>query len=131
MNTLTSKLISTTVFFLLIFLTGFWLSRTQKPYPVMLFTLHKLIALAAVVFLAVIVNRVHQAAPLSALQWVGIVVSAVCLLATIITGGLLSLEQVTPAILRSIHHLAPYLTVISVAVTLYLLFAVGSQLAPA
>ncbi|HZW02821.1 MAG TPA: hypothetical protein VFF68_02745 [Anaerolineaceae bacterium] len=121
MNTIVSRFVGTGAFFLLIFLTGFWLSRSGKPYSTALFSAHKLIALAAVAFLVVMIVRLNRSAPLQPAQIAAIAVTAVCLLATIITGGMANLPA--PAIVRSIHHVTPFLSLLSTAVTLYLLFA--------
>ena len=48
------------LFFLFIFLSGTWLSRSGKPYPVIILTIHKLIGLAVGFFLVTTVYRVHQ-----------------------------------------------------------------------
>ncbi len=58
------KYIIAGLFLLFIILSGIWLSRTGRPLSVLILTLHKLISLGAVVFLAITVYRIHQAAPL-------------------------------------------------------------------
>ena len=65
MSTTQLRIACTGLFFLLIFFFGFWLNRSGKPYNLFIFTIHKLIALGAVVFLTMTVYNVHQAAPLS------------------------------------------------------------------
>jgi len=42
MSLIQSNLVSTGLFFLFIFLSGFWLGRTGRPYTMLLITLHKL-----------------------------------------------------------------------------------------
>jgi hypothetical protein len=49
------------------------------------------------------------------------VVAGVFFVGLIATGGLLSSDLETPAFVRTLHHIAPYLTLVSSAVTLYLL----------
>jgi hypothetical protein len=114
--------------FLLIFLFGFWLSRSGKPYNLAVFTIHKLIALAAIVFLVTIIYKTHQAAPLGPAQLTVIAITAVCLAATILTGGLLSTGKSVPEIVLKVHQITPYLTVLSTAATLYLLLVISSKL---
>ena len=131
MNTILSRTLATGFFFLLIFLTGFWLSRSGKPYSTVLFNLHKIIALGTVVFLSVMVFKLHQTVPLQTLQIAAITVAVLCAVATVLTGGLLSIEKSMPEFILRVHQITPYLTVISSAVTLYLLFVGSGQLAPA
>jgi len=103
----------------LIFASGFWVSRAGKPYPVLNFTIHKLIALAAAVLLGILILRVNKAAPLDSTQWLAVVVVGVCALVTIVTGGLASIDRLMPAILLTLHKVFPYLSVASVGWVLY------------
>lgn len=120
MNTIGSRWIGMGVFFLLIFLSGFWLSRNGRPYSPAFFNVHKMIALSAVVVFGLMIYRSHQAAPLQAVQIAAIAATAVLLLATIITGGISNLE--VPAFVRRVHHVTPYLSVAATVITFYLLF---------
>lgn len=128
MNTVLSKGLSAGVLVLLIFLTGFWLTHSGKPYNTMLVTVHKLIALGTVVFLGVTVHRVSQTAPLQPIQILAIAIAGLFFLATIVTGGLVTANQEFPAIVRSAHHIGPYLTLLASAAALYLLLAASHQI---
>jgi hypothetical protein len=119
MNTVQVKALSAGLLLLFIFLFGFWLSRSGKPYPVLIFTIHKLIAVAAVIYLGVTLYRIHQAAPLSSLQLVLTALTAVLFVATIVSGGLLSIEKPLPEIVLRLHQVTPYLTAVATAVMLY------------
>ncbi len=105
--------------FLLIFGFGFWLSRSGKPYNVAIFTVHKLIVLGTVAFLGVTIYNVHQATPLSAAQIAWVVAAAVCFVATIVTGGLLSIERPMPAFVLRLHQVIPYATLVASGGILY------------
>ena len=120
MNTTQLRYIGAGSFFLLIFLFGFWLSRSGKPYSVIILTIHKLISLAAVILLGITVHRMNQAATLSAVELLAVIITGLFFLGTIITGGLLSIDKPMPAVILRLHQITPYLTVISTAATLYL-----------
>lgn len=120
MNTVTTKLIGVAALFLLIFLLGFWLSRSGKPYSMALFTIHKLLAVGALVFIGFLAYRAHQLTALNGVQVAVLALMVTCFLVTIITGGLLNLERV-PSALKIVHHIMPYLTVASSSGALYLL----------
>ena len=128
MNMFTSKSVIIGFCFLLVFASGFWLTRGGKPYGMLLLNVHKLIALGAVIFLGVTVHRVSQAAPLQPLQILVVVITGLLFIGTFVTGGLLSVDKEFPAIVRSLHHLTPYLTVLSSAAALYLLLASSSPI---
>jgi len=123
-------MINTGIFFLFIFLSGFWLSRSGKPYNGIIFNIHKLIGLATGIFLIATVYRTHQATPLSVDQITAIVVNTLLFFLTIVAGGLLSVaaegelknvNQTVRTAISVVHKISPYLVVLSTAVTLYLL----------
>lgn len=123
MNTNQAKVISMGAGFLVIILSGYWLSRSGKPYSTIVFTVHKLVALAAIVVLGVTVYRINRAGALSAIEVLAAIVTSLFFLGTIATGGALSIpsDKAMPAIVHKLHQVTPYLTVLSTAVTLYLL----------
>lgn len=127
---LDSQMITTGIFFLFILLSGFWLSRSGKPYNGLIFNIHKLIGLGAGIFLIRTVYLTHQAVPLSQAQWAAIIVTVLLFVFAVAAGGLLSvlaeggLGNMGAAMRRTIemvHKISPYLIVLSTGVTLYLL----------
>ena len=123
MNTNPMKVVSIGAGFLVIILSGYWLSRSGKPYSTIVFTVHKLVALAAIVLLGVTVHRINQVGALSAVEVLAAIVTGLFFLGTMGTGGALSIpsDKAIPAIVHKLHQVTPYLTVLSTAVTLYLL----------
>ncbi|MBN1219830.1 MAG: hypothetical protein JXM69_12955 [Anaerolineae bacterium] len=121
MNATLLRIVVIGLFFLFIFLFGYWLSHSSKLYNVLILTAHKLISLAAVVFLVIIIYQINQVAKLNGVELIAGVVTGLFFLGTIITGGLLSTTKPMPVAILKIHQIAPCLTVLSSAVTLYLL----------
>jgi hypothetical protein len=121
MNTMNTKLISAAVFFLLIILSGFWLSRTGKPYSTLILTIHKLIGVGVGIYLISTVYRIYKAGSISPIGLAAIVVTILFFVGLVATGGLLSTEKPMPVFISAIHKLLPYLTVLSSGTTLYLL----------
>jgi hypothetical protein len=107
--------------FVVIFASGYWLNRAGKPYSVIVLTVHKLISLAAVIFLVVIMIQSNRAVALGAIELAAGVITGLFFLGLMATGGLLSSDKQMPTIVLRLHQIAPYLTVLSSAVTLYLL----------
>jgi hypothetical protein len=123
MSTNQLRAVGAGLFFLFIFLSGFWLSNSGKPYNAIILTIHKLISLAAVVFLVITIYQINQVAKLSAIELIAGVVTGLFFLSTIISGGLLSTGKPKPAAILTMHQITPFLTVLSTAVTLYLLIS--------
>jgi hypothetical protein len=119
------SLILITGLFLFIYLVGFRLSRAGKPYKPLLFNIHKLVGLATGVYLGVVVYRAHQLTPLDMRQGSLVIVTALSFVATVVTGGLVSIDKTLPAVVTRLHRLFPYLTALVTGVLLYLLLFVN------
>jgi hypothetical protein len=109
------------VIFVIIFISGFWLTFTGKPYNGIILTVHKLISLAALVFLGYLLYRVHQGAGLSTVVIIASVFTAIFFIALIATGGMLSSDLPPSSLVLLLHFVLPYLTVVSSGVMLYFL----------
>ena len=107
--------------FLLTLVFGLWLSRRGKPYNGILFNLHKLIALAAVVITAVQVYGLFQAAHPQALLIVLCMLVGLAVVALFVTGALMSANRPAYRVLLVIHNSAPFVVVGGLALALYLL----------
>lgn len=117
----TARAIVVGLFFLFIVLSGIWLSRTGRPLNVAISTVHKLISLAAGITLLVTVYQRNRIVPLSTTEWIAIVVTGLCFLGDVVSGGLLSSDKPRPAVILRVHQVVPVLTALSTAATLYLL----------
>ena len=115
------RIIGAGLFYFFTFLFGFWLSRSGKPHNVVLLTIHKLIALAAGVFLVMTIRRLHLSNPLGGVELTACVLTGLFFVGAVITGGLVSTGTPMPAAVVMLHKVTPYLTVLSTALTLYLL----------
>jgi hypothetical protein len=120
MNGLQLRFVGAGLFFLLILPSGFWLSYAGKPYSLTLFNAHKLIGFGLFLFLIINIYRVNRVAPLNALELTACLIAGLFFLATIVTGGLVSISKATPGSVSLFHKLLPYLTVLSTIVSLYL-----------
>jgi len=116
-----SKFLVSGLFFVFVFLSGFWLSRTGKPYNMLLITFHKLVSLAGGLYLARMVYRFHRQDPLSPVQIATVVIAFLLFIVNVTTGSLLSATKPIPEIVSTLNKYSPYLTVIAAAVMIYLL----------
>jgi hypothetical protein len=114
-----SKLIIAGVSFLLILLSGFWLSGAGRPLNSILLTVHKLISVAAVVCLIVNVIKIHRATPLNPFEIGLSLASLLFFLVMVATGGLLSTSKTMPVFVLKIHQIMPYMVILATSITLY------------
>ena len=118
MNTTQLKITIIAGLFLCIFVFGFWLSLSGKPYNQVIFTIHKLVALGAIIYLARIIYKFHQLASFNPVHIFIIVLTALCILGAFVTGALLSMDNTVPLIVYRLHHVVPYLITLSTSASL-------------
>ena len=112
-----------------VFGSGYGLSRAGKPYNGLLFNAHKLLALAAVVGLVVTLVRANRASSLGSARVAALAtgVLVVRLFATgalhsiAAEGGLAGMSPLARTGVGVVHTVFPYLAAVSGALTLYLL----------
>jgi len=121
MSTGQLQLVVAGLFALFIFLSGFGLHRSGKPYNGIVFNIHKLIALAAVVLFVITMYRTNRVAALSPVEFLAGVVTGLLILGLFVTGAQVSIDKPMPAVVLKLHHITPYLAVLSTAATLFFL----------
>ena len=122
MNISVTRIIICGLLFLLTLASGVWVSHSGKPINVVIFTIHKLIALTTVIVVATTVYNVHRAMPVrEVIELATIAVTALLFIALFITGALLSRNSPVPAAVLKIHQVAPLLALVSSTITTYLL----------
>ncbi len=115
------KFIIPGIIFLLTVASGLWLSKFGKPLNSGIFTIHKLIALGGVIITAVQIFNDLKTIQIQFFLVALIVFTGVCVLALFATGALMSVGKVAYNLMLTIHKVAPFLLVISLALTVYLL----------
>jgi hypothetical protein len=107
MGTDPSWVVVIAILFLCTFLSGFGLSHFQRPYNVALLTVHKLLALGAMVLIGVLVVKGYRVAGLSRLEWAGWLTAGFVLLIAFGSGAFLTALKPPHAALIA-HRIAPY-----------------------
>jgi len=92
--------------FILTLAFGFWLSRSGKPYNGLLFNLHKLVALAAVIVAVVQLAGILKGADLPALSIALLALAALGVVSLFVSGALMSAGKLDHALLHTIHWVA-------------------------
>ena len=121
MTTLTPGLIAAGTLFILSLASGAWLSHLGKPINILVVTIHKLISLATVLFTGLAIYHFSRAAAISSSEVNAILVTGLLFLLLFITGALLSAGKPVNRVVSVTHKIAPFLSVISTAVTIFLL----------
>lgn len=120
METVT-KFIAPGIIILLTLASGIWLRNSGKPLNTLIFTIHKLIALGAVVmtiiqFFGAIKNGESQSMVIALL-----ILAGLCVMALFATGALMSIGKLSYDVLLGIHRGATILAAISTTLVVYLL----------
>jgi len=115
-----SKFLAPGILLILTLVFGVWLSLSGKPYNGVLFNIHKLIALAAVVLFAVVLIQLLKGIQLPVARLIFIILAGLCVLALFFTGAMLSAGKLDYQVMLTIHRIAIILMVIAMAVTIYL-----------
>ena len=102
------KLIVLVAMGLIVFLTGYWLHRAGSPYGAFMLAIHKLVALAALVFVGSLVVLAQRDAGLIAEDIYVVGVAFILVIVTFVSGGVLSAMGEAPKWLLYLHRILPY-----------------------
>jgi hypothetical protein len=103
--------------------SGIWLRRVGRPLNTLIFTLHKLIALAVVVLAVLTIVQLSGGQDLTTLGLVAMAAAGLFVLVSFATGAWLSIVKSAPAALSIVHKLMPALMAAATAAAIYLLSA--------
>lgn len=102
----TSKFFMPGLLLLLTLAFGLWLSVLGKPYNGLLFNVHKLAALAAVVLAAIQTWNLLKGAGVQPIAFALVAVCVLCVIALFTTGAFMSVGNLPHAPLLTIHRIA-------------------------
>ena len=113
------------VLFLLTLAFGLWLSRAGKPYNGILFNIHKLIALGAVILTVLREMDVWKSGQMEDIVILLICAAGICILALFTSGALMSAKKGDYNFLLAIHKIAPVLLFLAMALAVYEVWRMG------
>ena len=114
------KFLAPALLLLLTLAFGIWLSLSGKPYNSILFNIHKLIALAAVVVTVIQLYRLLKGTPIQVAPIVLIIVVGLCMLVLFFSGAMMSAGKLDYPMMLSIHRKTIILLIVEVAGSIYL-----------
>lgn len=99
---------------------GFWLSHSGKPLNTLIFTIHKLVALAAVVVTAVLFWNLLKSVDTTAAILAVIIAWGLSVVALFVTGAVLS-GKVADKVMLMVHRFTPVVWVIAAGAGFFIL----------
>ncbi len=121
MNATTTRLIISASLFLITLISGVWLSNSGKPLNGIIFTGHKLIALATVILIGVTVNYLRQGVDIRTIELTAIILAGLSFLALFVSGAVLSIGRAVPGFVLTIHQVALLVALVSSGISTYVL----------
>jgi len=115
-----TELIISALLLLFCILSGIWLSLIGRPLNRLVFSIHKVTAVAAVVIAVITVVNLPEDILIFRPVRTMLLFTGISLLAAFVSGSLLSFDRFVNNILKTVHKLSPYLIVSFSIVTLYL-----------
>jgi hypothetical protein len=116
-----AKIIAAAVLLILAVLSGYWVSGTGRPLNTVIFTVHKLLALAGVVFAVLAAVQLQKGFDLKTVIIILMAASGIFAAALFATGAILSFEKPAHDAVHLIHSITPYLIAVSLAAMFWLL----------
>jgi len=122
MNT-TLKIIGIALFYIITIGSGIVMHKQGRPFKPMLAMIHKLLALAIIVFTILLVrNAVAEAIP-DTLTIILFSLTMLLMISLFVTGAMLSGEKEMPKIILILHDIATYVTPVTGGISFFLLFS--------
>ena len=94
------------ILFIFSVLSGFWLSKTGKPYHIAIETVHKLLSLAMVVFMVIAVVKWNKNPGFDTTNTIVALAIGLSFVSAIATGGILSHKDTVDTTIQSIHKIS-------------------------
>jgi len=104
----------TIVALIIVMMVGFLLSRNGKPYSNILFTIHKVVALAAIIYSYLFIKQHNGIVMNNSFLLILLAVTVVYIFVLFITGALLSIGKVDYMKLKHLHLPVAFLMSVSV-----------------
>lgn len=120
----TQKLIAAAIFVALTVGSGIWLSALSKPYNPALFNVHKIIALAGVIFTVLTFVALLKQADATFVLILMLIICALCIIVLFASGILLSAGKFSYPLLKTIHAISPIIGIGTGGIAIWMLFKI-------
>lgn len=128
MNALTitvpsSRIIYVGLGLVLAVISGIALSNSGRPLNNGIFTFHKLIAVGTIILLGLSIKNLFKVVDFHALYLIVIMVTGLLFLTLVVSGALLSFDNLAVRSILRIHQIAPLLALLFLTLSIYLLLS--------
>jgi hypothetical protein len=120
MENLTIRIVLAIGFFVLMLLSGIWLRTKGKPYNKLIFSIHKIMTILTILFVARYVILLKKTVEMAQLTVTLFWVSVAFFIISFISGAILSFEKPMPDALTKLHRISALLVTVLAGVTVYL-----------
>jgi hypothetical protein len=107
--------------FVLTFAFGIWLRKLGKPYNVVVFTFHKILALLTLIFTGLAIIKLNQDIDVRTVELLIILATGFLFLTSFVSGALLSIGKPAHDSMKIAHKISSILTPILAGIVIYLL----------
>jgi len=107
--------------FLIIIGFGLWVRKVEKPYNGLLFNIHKLIALGAVILTAIRIFKLDPFVTFPNMEILLIALAVLGVIGMFTTGVIMSIKDEVPNAALLVHRILPTVVFISVSISIYLI----------
>ena len=114
-------LIVTGICVLLIIASGIIMRQMGRPYKGVVFTLHKLSVLAAIVFAWISIKKLTEDLEISGNSWLALLITIILGILSFVSGALQSFEKPAPPFIKILHKICSYLLIIATILTFILI----------
>lgn len=121
MNISTQKVAFYGLLFLVTAVSGIWLSHIGRPLNTLVFTVHKLSALATVILVGRALYQMAAAAGMGGVVAWSAIFAGLFFVALFVSGIFMSFERPFPAAILTVHQAAPLLALLATTAAVYLL----------
>lgn len=108
--------------FILMIISGIWMSKTGKPYHTAVFTVHKLSAVLMVIFTVILILDINKNRGITNFEWILFIFTGLFFLLSFITGALMNFEKPVKAIISITHKIMPYFILVAAILSVFILF---------
>ena len=114
-----ARFIPSAILFLVIIGFGIWVSRLGKPYHGLLFNIHKLIALGAVILTGARIWRMDPLNEFSRSVIIPLAIAVIFVMSMFATGAIMSIREGETKIPLLIHQIGPIIITLSIGLAVY------------
>lgn len=114
----TSRILTSSILTVILVIAGIWIHRTGKPYPVLIFGIHKVLTVVMIIILFAVVKRFLGNADPALYLYLLTGTITLCLTGLLISGSMMSLDKLQEPMLL-LHRVSTAVFLLSYPAFIY------------